>query len=262
MVSSSEGVPKFACGQCGKCCSHMRGMISEEDKEFLRQYAFGMLPLVQIVPIDEMAFPLFDFEAKRFKEWQKDVKIDAKIKPSRVILDLESNRAIVVTYYMDYDACPFLKDNKCVLYDKYRAYICRMFPFNRGPFLKTQDELKKEDMFGSCGQVEKIIPALSSDKEKMTGQLKESLGSELLNVVEFDYLQEWVNKTIVNLIKSKKIRAAMNYPYEFLVKRIENASKIDLMDFLVEAKVHSKEDIENLIKRFDSNADAKELLAG
>ena len=261
MIPIIQDIPKFSCSACGKCCSHIRGMISDEEKDFLRKFAFGTLPLVQVIPIDKMSFPLFDFEAKRFRELAKEVAVDAKILPSRVVLDLNTNKAIIVTYAMDYDACPFLKEGKCSIYYTKRAFICRMFPFNRGPFLKTGESFKKEDLFGSCCRMEPILPKLDdSDKETLVQQLYHSISPEFLNVVQFDFLHEWINKTIIELMKLKKIRPAMNYPYEFLLKRIENSEKIDLMDFLVEAGVKTRGEVEELLKRFDGNEDAKEMM--
>jgi len=254
-------------------------MISEEEKEFLKENAYGKLPLVQLFPIERMSFPLFDFEAKRFKQWQEEVNIDAKILPSRVILDLNTNKAIVVTYYMDYDSCPFLKrsetqsvsgakkseaflmNNRCLIYDKKRAFICRLFPFNKGPFLNTGEILKKEDMFGSCPSMKDIIKDLDdSNKKELVKQLHESFGEDFLDIIEYDFLTEWVNKLIITLMKEKHIKPAMNYPYNFLLKRINNSEKIDLTDFLEEKGIKTKEEIENLIKRFDNNIDAKERL--
>ena len=113
--------PEFKCGQCGSCCSKIRGMMPREDKEFMKEMAYGKMPLVQLVPLGQMTFPLYDWEAKRFKEWQYEVKVDGKIKPSRAILDLNTNTAIIVTYFMDSDACPFLKDSKCSIYYTKRA---------------------------------------------------------------------------------------------------------------------------------------------
>ncbi|MBI2124637.1 hypothetical protein HYT92_02485, partial [Candidatus Pacearchaeota archaeon] len=102
--------PKFKCNACGSCCSHIRGMIPKEDAEFIKKYSFGKLPVVQLVPVERMTFPLWDWEAKRFMEWQKEVNIDARIRPLRAIMDLKSNKAIIVTYFMDAetDACPLL----------------------------------------------------------------------------------------------------------------------------------------------------------
>ncbi len=248
---------KFKCLQCGECCSHIRGMISQEDKGFLKEYAYGKMPLIQLQPVEKISFPLWDWEAKRFMEWQKDV--DGKIKESRAVFDLNTNKAIIVTYFMDSDACPFLRDKKCVLYDKKRAYICRLFPFNKGPFLET-GESSKEDFFGSCCGMEKIYDKLPENFTEMIRALNAAMPDELLNVVQHDIITEWVNRTIVDMVKTRKIRAAVNYPYELLLRRIGNAEKIDLTDFLVESGVYTKEEMDNKIKRFDNNEDAKDKI--
>lgn len=254
-------IAKFKCAQCGECCSHIRGMISEDEKKFLRKYAYGKLPLIQLFPIERMSFPLFDFEAKRFKEWEKEAKVDAKIMPSRVILDLKSGKSIIITYYMDYSSCPFLKMNKCLIYNRKRAFICRLFPFNKGPFLRTGEELRKKDMFGSCPAIKDIISELDDKNRKnLVKQLYSIFGENFLNIIEYDHLTEWINRLVIDLMKEGKIRPAMKYPYKYLLRRIINSEKIDLMDFLVEGGIKTKEEVENLIKRFDNNIDAKENL--
>jgi len=266
-------------------------MISDEDKNFLKEFAYGKLPLIQLEPVEKISFPLFDWEAKRFMEWQKQVDIDAKIKPSRAILDLNTNKAIIVTYFMDSDACPFIKrsetqsvsgaqkskaflgDKKCLIYNKQRAYICRLFPFNKGPFLKMSEiakpisehaqkpkvfDTKETDIqFGTCPSMKDILANMPENFNEKIKYLNEALPNELLNIVQHDLIAEWVNKTIINLMKAKKLRPAMKYPYNFLLKRINNAEKIDFTDFLSEIGFIEKEE---LIKRFDDNIDAKERL--
>ena len=157
--------PKFKCNACGKCCSHIRGMMPYEDKEFIKEHAFGNLPVVQLVPVEQMTFPLWDWEAKRFMEWQIEANVDARINPLRAIFDLNSNKTIILTYFIDSitDACPFLKDSKCSIYHTKRAYVCRLFPFNRSPFLNQGEKFQKESMFGDCGAMEKIIPQVPDD---------------------------------------------------------------------------------------------------
>ena len=248
----------FKCIQCGQCCSHIRGMISSGDKEFLKEYAYGKMPLVQMQPIEKISFPLWDWEAKRFKEWQGEV--DGKIKESRVVFDLNTNKTVVVAYFMDSDSCPFLADKKCLIYDKKRAYVCRLFPFNKGPFLETGAGLNKKGMFGSCAALSKLFDEIPEELNEMVRFLNEAMPEELLNVVQNDIIAEWVNKTIIELIKAKKIRPAMNYPYNLLLKRVENSEKIDFTDFLVELGSYSREEMDKLIKRFDDNKDAKEKI--
>ena len=80
------------------------------------------------------------------------------------------------------------------------------------------------------------------------------------NAVQFDYITEWVNKAIIDLMRKKMIRPAINYPYELFLKRFENSEKIDFTDFLENAGyIESKEE---LIKGFDDNKDAKQLIDG
>lgn len=250
----------FQCSQCGSCCSHIRGMMPREDKEFMQKMAYGKLPLVQLVPIEKMSFPLWDWEAKRFMEWQHEAKIDAKINPSRAILDLNSNKAIIVTYFMDSDACPFLREKKCSIYYTKRAYICRLFPFNRGPFLNVGEKPTKYNIFGTCGGMDRIMQFIPENYEEMVNFLSKAFpDSSFENAVQFDYVNEWVNRTIIDLMKKKAIKPAINYPYNFFLKRVENAEKIDFTDFLEEiGHIESKE---KLIKGFDENQDAKKLIA-
>ena len=234
--------------------------MPEGEREFLKEYAYGKMPLVQLVPLERMSFPLWDWETKRFKEWQKEANIDAKIKESRAILDLNTNKAIIVTYFMDTDVCSFLSNKKCSIHDKKRAYICRLFPFNKGPFLRVGVKPSKENMFGTCPALNKIYDKIPDDFNEMIKFLNEAFSDEFLNAIQNDIVIEWVNKTIVDLIKTGKIRAAMNYPYDFLLKRILNSVKIDFTDFLVNINVYTRKEMDNLIKRFDNNVDAKEKI--
>ncbi|MBI1935660.1 YkgJ family cysteine cluster protein [Candidatus Woesearchaeota archaeon] len=252
---------KFQCSACGSCCSHIRGIIPKVDAEFMKEYAFGKLPVVQLAPFEQMTFPLWDWEAKRFMQWQKEVNIDANIKPLRAIYDLKSNKAIILTYFMDSktDACHFLKDNKCSIYHTKRAYVCRLFPFNRSPFIKTGIENVKEGMFGNCGAMEKIIPALPEGFSNMVRFLNEAFpDGSFLNAVQNDIVIEWANRTIIDLMRKKIIKPAINYPYNFLLKRIESSEKVDFTDFLVESGHLTLKEKEDLIRCFDNNAQAQE----
>ncbi|MBI2208482.1 YkgJ family cysteine cluster protein [Candidatus Woesearchaeota archaeon] len=249
----------FQCNQCGSCCSHLRGMMPREDREFIEKMAYGKLPLVQLTPIEKMSFPLWDWEAKRFMKWQKEVNVDAKINPSRGILDLNSNKAIIVTYYMDSDACPFLREKKCSIYHTKRAYVCRLFPFNRGPFLKTSQEPTKHNMFGTCGAMDPLMPLMPEKYDDMVKFLSKAFpDGSFENAVQFDCITEWINRTIIDLMRKKMLRPAINYPYELFLKRFENSEKVDFTDFLEDiGYIESKEE---LIKSFDDNQDAINII--
>ena len=264
LIKIQSEIPKFKCNACGACCSHIRGIVPEEDREFLKEHVFGKMPVVQLVPVEQMTFPLWDWEAKRFEEWQNEVNVDARIKPLRAVMDLNSNKAIILTYFMDgeTDACPFLKNNKCSIYHTKRAYVCRLFPFNRSPFLNQNGMQLKENLFGECGAMEHILPQIPEDFGKMIKFLNEAFpDGSFLNAVQNDIVIEWANKIIIDLMRKNIIKPAMNYPYNFLLKRILNAEKIDFTDFLVEVSYLTEIEKEDLIKRFDDNIDAMEKIS-
>jgi Fe-S-cluster containining protein len=253
-----QDIPKFKCSACGKCCSKIQGFISKEEEEFIRKYGYGKMPLMQVIPMEEMSFLLWDFEAKRFKEYEKEVEIDAKIRPSRGVFDLKSNRFIVFTYHMNSEACPFLLDEgKCAIYDNSRSFVCQFFPFKRSPLLKLEEE--SDDLFGSCPNISIIISKLDySDKKKLVKELYDSFGENFLAALQNDIIMEWSNRLIIELMKNEMIKPAINHPYEFLKKRIDNSEKIDLMDFLVEIGYKNREEIDEMIERFENLEDAKE----
>ena len=251
---------KFICKQCGQCCSHIQGLISEKDKEFLKEYAYGKLPIVSLFPIEKTSFPLWDFEAKRFLKGAKENKIDSKIKPARVIFDLNEDKTVVVTYSIDSDACTFLKDGKCVIYGK-RAFICKLFPFQHTPFLKTGEKIRKESMFGGCPAISDILKNLEEDdKKRMVNYLYDAFGDVFLAAVQHDMITEWVNKQTMELIKRKIIRPALNHPYKFLLRRIENSPRTDFTDVLVEKNIYSKSEVDEIIRKFEAFEDAKDMI--
>ena len=262
-IKLQSEAPKFKCNACGSCCSHIRGIVPKEDKEFLKEHAFGTMPVVQLVPPEQMTFPLWDWEAKRFSQWQHEAKVDARIKPLRVIMDIISKKAIILTYFMDseIDACPFLKENKCSIYHTRRAYVCRLFPFNRGPFLNQKGMNLKAGMFGDCGAMEKILPAVPDDFKEMVKFLSEAFpDGSFLNAVQNDAVIEWANRTIIDLMRNKIIKPAMNQPYDYLLKQITDAEKIDFTDFLVDVRYMTENERHELIKSFDENKAAKEKI--
>jgi len=250
-------VHKFICRKCGQCCSHIQGFISQKDNEFLEEYAFGKLPLISLTPVKKTSFPLWDFEAKRFLKKAKDKRIDSKIKPSKIIFDLNENKTIIVAYSIDSDSCTFLKEGRCMIYED-RAFICRKFPFQHTPFLDTGEEKRKEDMFGSCPSITELLKDLNvEDKNESSKYLSAAFGAGFEAAVEHDIITEWVNKKIIELMKGKILRPALNYPYSFLLRRIETSLKIDFTDLLVEKSIYTRSNMDEIIRGFESCEEAK-----
>ncbi len=261
-IPLKENVPRFTCNACGSCCSHIRGFIPDADKAFIEQYAFGKLPVVQLVPVERMTFPLWDWEASRFLDWSKEAGIDAHIKPLRAIYDQKSGKAIVLTYFMDSetDACPLLREKKCAIYHTKRAYVCRLFPFNKSPFSFSGD-MDKRQLFGECGAMEKIVHVVPEKLQEAVPFLEQAFpDGEFLNAVQNDIVAEWANRTIVELMKKKMMAPLFNVAYGDIKAKIESAPKINFTNFLVEAGHWTEGQKKEKIECFDENMDAKNLL--
>ena len=75
------------------------------------------------------------------------------------------------------------------------------------------------------------------------------------------FAAEWANNTIIGLRRKKIIKPAVDYPYNFSLKRIANAEKIDFTDFLAESGCMAENENMDLIKRFDNSIDAQEKIS-
>ena len=104
--------------------------------------------------------------------------------------------------------------------------------------------------------MDSLMPLIPETYEDMVKFMSKAFpDGSFENAVQFDHITEWVNRTIIDLMKQKLLRPAMNYPYELFLKRFNNTEKIDFTDFLEESGyIDSKEE---LIKEFDENNDAK-----
>ena len=110
--------------------------------------------------------------------------------------------------------------------------------------------------------MENILPQVPEDFSAMIKFLNEAFpDGSFINAVQNDIIVEWANKAIIDLMGKKIIKPAMNHPYKFLLRRIENADKTDSTDFLVEAGYATESEMHGLIKNFDDNTGAKEKIA-
>lgn len=246
---------KFKCTNCGKCCSHIRGNLSSEDISYIKEIGYGKLPIVHLMPPSENSFPIWPFEYERIKEYCDSNGVLVDIIPGKAVFDLISNKTIVISYFLPHDSCPFHKDNRCIIYDV-RPKVCRFFPMARSPFEKDSLIEDKKVLFNSC----EASDGLLHDDREVLEFLDECYHDEFRNCTEHDMMVEFVNKKIIELMKMKKLRPALNYPYEFLLKRINNSPKIDFMDFLVENEVLSEDEVKEKITGFFENKYATEKI--
>jgi len=109
--------------------------------------------------------------------------------------------------------------------------------------------------------MEKIIPAIPNNFDEMIKFLNEAFpDGSFLNAVQNDIVVEWANKAIIDLIRKRIIKPAINHPYNLLLRRISNSQKIDFTDFLVESSYLTQKEMDSLMVGFDSNAGAEEKI--
>lgn len=240
MTQGEQTELKFKCKQCGICCKRIRNRqeyYDEQEKEFIKNYFYGKLPVVQLEQPEKMTFPIWPWEARQIIEKAKQKGIDPKIKPLRAIFDLEREETIVTSYFIDSDECTFLdNEDKCIAYEQ-RPSICRQFP------------LQNSTEFAECPGTENINVNTAQQLGSYEGLLN-YFGESFKSAEKNDNLVLWQNNLILAMLKSKKIRAAINYPYNFLLKRIQQSIEkgkiIDFDEFLIREEIVTKEEMEKI----------------
>ncbi len=137
-----------------------------------------------------------------------------------------------------------------------------MYPFQRSPFLKVEQPAIPETILGTCPVTDKILREMPKEFNEMLKFFYKYFKTDgaFYNIVQNDLIIEWMTKTIVEMCKNKTIRPAANYPYKYLIKRMENSRKIVLTEFLVQEKIYTKQQMDDMLRRFDQNIDAKEKI--
>lgn len=224
---------RFSCLKCGKCCSNIRGRIEDEEKKFIESNFFGKLPLVQLTSVEKMSLSLWGWEADKLKKRAEELQIDADIKPFRAVFDLNENKTIVISYFLDHDSCPFLRDNGCLVYED-RPLVCGQFP------IQTIG-LEEKPVFAKC-------PGLKDIDSIRKGDMKEYFGDTYGGAVKNDSVIRWHDKMIMGLIRDGKIRPVKDYPFNFLLRRVENSDKKDFIEYLMDKDVLTVDEIDKIIK--------------
>jgi len=231
---------KFNCKQCGNCCKTIRKRqqyVEEEEKEFIKNYFYGKLPIIQLEPPEKMTIQIWPWEARKIIAAAKQKGTELCIKPLRAVFDLEKEESIITTYFLDSDECTLLgTDNKCRVYDE-RPLSCRQFP------------LQNAAEFAECPGTNNINVKTAQILGSYEGLLN-YFGDSFKSAEKNDNLVLWQNTIMMNLMKAKKIRPARNYPYPFLLKRIQQSQEkgkiIDFDEFLVREGLAKKEELEKI----------------
>jgi len=72
---------------------------------------------------------LYPSELQKARLYAQNFGIKIKFKPYRKFFDLKNQKIIVLIYLINHNPCPFLLDNKCLIYHD-RFIVCRKYPIS------------------------------------------------------------------------------------------------------------------------------------
>ena len=130
-----------SCRHCGACCNFRDNPgFDEEDELKIKISLFHKTGTLYLYPFSRYTINLLPKEKIILENDAKERHINITILPKKVFL---SDKGIIeYDYFIDADVCPFLNNNRCLIYE-HRPLICRQFPeikYENSSFLKFQKE--------------------------------------------------------------------------------------------------------------------------
>ena len=90
-------IQKFQCAQCGECCSHIRGMVSADEKEFLEKYAYGKFDVYR-----------FSISKKSYGKLYEDILNLSKLFPTCNLAQKQDKLIKQIKFFKNYNQSPKL----------------------------------------------------------------------------------------------------------------------------------------------------------
>ncbi len=229
---------KFECKQCGKCCS----IIKNSEK------SIGGLPL-------------FEWEKEELERLASEKGIKLEIGPTDLVFDKKSNSYICINFSLKQEPCPFLKDNKCSIYEK-RPLICRYFPLAESPLSLKEGKGIDVTSFLHCHNFDanKFLienlkageeKSLQLTKNKIAKEYSNTFGKEMLVYATMkDSIKAFCEKILKQLIETKKVKLRPVSKLDYAKYKVT-----PFFEFLVKIAVvneQGKNEILNDLKDYDS----------
>jgi len=179
------------------------------------------------------------------------------------MFDKNSGLYTCITFGMENQPCPFLKNNTCSIYEK-RPIVCRSFPLAKSP---TESETFDLSYFIHCPNFNSKLfltenfnlkegePYSISNQKVLEEYLKifgeETLINQEIHHIIGIYIQEKIEEMISdNIIDLKKVNK----------KDYLNHIPIPLFEFLVKKAILSQKEKEEIISKLTSYEHVKKLL--
>jgi len=100
-------------------------VLHPEDERILKEKIYKSKGIIYLYPFSQFGLPFKPDEVKKFEKIAKEKKVKCSFRPLKVVI--KDGKPIAIDYFLDMDACPFLVDNKCTIYEN-RFSVCRAFP--------------------------------------------------------------------------------------------------------------------------------------
>ena len=157
------------CKQCAECCKFRDKPVLTDDEDFnLREAMFNKSKEIYLFPMSRYTISLTETEKLILEKEADKQEIKLKILPKKSFYDEEKDKVYVLDYFLDYEICPFLKENKCNIYSL-RPEVCKLFP------LKSPNMKKDVDDFLTAHPVHNTLSfkeSIKKVKEKLNPQSK------------------------------------------------------------------------------------------
>ena len=229
MVLELPVVPIFSCTSCGNCCTFDTSLFSNQPLEFVQKSS-----LLRLSPPGLLV-----------QDWEKSLFDFSIIKPSSGFFDIKNNRVIVLYYTFHIEKCPNLVNLKCTIYDK-RPISCRLYPCS------FRDAKYSRDVFSAHGSCPAELSQQDLDLHLSSSlsltELRKRIFARYGDGFAYGVITEMILKKYIQFITDQESKgliklAKEGYPLEFLSKRMQNVSYIDISELFFETTGHKLHEI-------------------
>jgi len=185
---------------------------------------------------------LWRWEADRLRKRAERMGIHLTIRPGSFIVDKMNSKAVILLWYLDYETCPFLVDDRCSVWAD-RPFTCRTFPM--------YGHRTGVGLSSLCPDL--IRPPMGDDEVDNGKLLVETYPDEVVYL--FKDLQ--VYKAIFNFIRRLEENKVIQWDKEADPVHAEKLiaspeSRIDLFDLVIDTGIIPRSKMDDIFKELDS----------
>jgi Fe-S-cluster containining protein len=193
---------------------------------------------------------LWRWEADRIKKEANKLGIGLIIRPCSFIVDGLGKLAVIITWYLDHNDCPFHEGERCRIHKK-RPLTCKSFPL-----YGTRTGL---GLSSKCPDL--IRPPLVEDEEESGELIKNTYPEETVALFKDMDIYKKIFSFIRDMESNGVIKWDMKSEVEMAKTLISDpSSRIDLFDLAIDRGIFSRTQAEDIFTRLDSIEGIKDHL--